>query len=287
MAIETVELIDGIATNREVEPAKRAFAAGIFPMYYTSLRFSDSQRLRPFEVNEDSIRGALLSCKTKKPHGIDWPWAFPRMGMAGAAAWAHPLIDFRDDRAKTNVLENTVTFPRTNQLLELEGAEPAANSTTRRKLALVCVALGGRCGESYTLHSPKNLFPTAPNQMDFRTRELNVIGRWSSSSECPSGMAAASAPTSCFYATRLPSRSSTGGRWYRPSTSQRPSIMPPLIGKQTDGEAPLGPNTDSPTPPAVDNSGLHVDCSSEQPTESPPTGTPVTQSPLGDIARSL
>ena len=157
MEIETVELIDGVAANREVAPSKRAFAAGILIMSYTRLLFSDARRLRTYEVNEDSTSGALLSRKTKKPNLLDWPWAFPRMGMGGAADWARPLIYFRAARAGTNCFEPTFAFPRINRLWEIESAEPASYATTRRKLALVCVALGGRCGASYALHFPKNL----------------------------------------------------------------------------------------------------------------------------------
>ena len=46
-------------------------------------------------------------------------------------------------------------------------------------------ATRGNSGETYTLHSPKNLLPTAANQMNFSTQELNVVGRWSSSSKMP------------------------------------------------------------------------------------------------------
>ena len=43
-----------------------------------------------------------------------------------------------------------------------------------------------RCrGGEYTPHSPKNLFPTAENQISFDQRELNIIGHWSSSAKMP------------------------------------------------------------------------------------------------------
>ena len=58
-------------------------------------------------------------------------------------------------------------------------------ATTRRKLALVCVALGGPEGERYTLHSPKNLLPTAANQLKFDRRDLNIIGHCSTTSKIP------------------------------------------------------------------------------------------------------
>ena len=61
MALETVRLIEGIAANPEVAPSKRAFAAGVLLMTYASLRFSDSQSLLTFEVNEDSAHGTLTS----------------------------------------------------------------------------------------------------------------------------------------------------------------------------------------------------------------------------------
>ena len=70
-------------------------------------------------------------------------------------------------------------FPMLNHRWELEKAEPAAHANTRRKLALVGAGLEDPEGRTYTFHSPKNSLPTAAAQMNFETRELNVIGRWS------------------------------------------------------------------------------------------------------------
>ena len=66
--------------------------------------------------------------------------------------------------------------PRIDRMWQLEGAVGAAYTATRQKLALMRTALGDASGESYTLHSPKNFLPTAETQMNFNTRELNVIG---------------------------------------------------------------------------------------------------------------
>ena len=96
MAIETIKLLEGVAANPEVTPFKRQFAAGILLMSYASLRFSDAQRLKTFEVNSDSIYGTLLTCKTRKQHGLDWPWACPLMGITGTTKWVQPILDFRD-----------------------------------------------------------------------------------------------------------------------------------------------------------------------------------------------
>ena len=46
----------------------------------------------------------------------------------------------------------------------------------------MCAGLNDPDGETYTLHSPKNFLPTAATQMNFETRELNVIGHCSSNS---------------------------------------------------------------------------------------------------------
>ena len=61
MSLTTLRAIDEIATNTEVTPYKRAFAAGILLVTYASLRFSDVQRLRSFECNEDAVHGTLLN----------------------------------------------------------------------------------------------------------------------------------------------------------------------------------------------------------------------------------
>ena len=182
MKLDTVKKLEEIALNVEVSPFKRAFDAGIILMTYTSLRFSDVQRLRSLEVDEDSVYGTLLQSKTKKPHGLPWPWACPRMGITGSAKWINPLLDFHDAHEKHNGTRPSFVSPRVNRRWELERAEPAAYATTRRKLALLCVGLDDPAGETYTLHSPKNFLHTAATPMNFGTRELNVIGHWSSNS---------------------------------------------------------------------------------------------------------
>ena len=89
-------------------------------------------------------------------------------------------------RSLTNEWRSALVHsPRVNHLWDLERAKAAPYSITRRKLALLCTALGGPNGESYTLRPPKNLFPIAANQMNFDQRELNIIGHWSSSSRIP------------------------------------------------------------------------------------------------------
>ena len=168
MALETVKLIDQIAVSPEVTPFKRAFAAGVLLMTYASLRFSDVQRLLTFEANEDSAHGTHSQCKTRRPHGLDWPWARPRLGVTGSKEWVRPLLEFRQDHTKANGREPKFTFPRIDHFWKLQSAVDASYASTRRKLALLCVALGGKSGESYTLHSPKNFLPTAGKSNEFR-----------------------------------------------------------------------------------------------------------------------
>ena len=105
--------------------------------------------------------------------------------MTGAAEWIQPIPDYRAAREKMNGSHPLFNFPRINHLWGLDGAESSPYSAARGGLSILRAALGGQNGESYTLHSPKNLFPTASNQMNCNTRELNITGRWSSSSKMP------------------------------------------------------------------------------------------------------
>ena len=95
MSLSTLRALGETATNILATPYKRAFDAGILLMTYASLRFSDVQRIRTFEFNEDSAHGALLNCKTRKQHGQFWPMAFRREGITGSRVRAQPLIDMR------------------------------------------------------------------------------------------------------------------------------------------------------------------------------------------------
>ena len=48
MALETVRLIEGVSTNPDLAPFKRAFAAGVLLMTYASLRFFGLSELTRF-----------------------------------------------------------------------------------------------------------------------------------------------------------------------------------------------------------------------------------------------
>ena len=106
-------------------------------------------------------------------------------GITGSRERAQPLVDMRAAYRKINGAEPTFAFMRLDLLWQLVAADAAPYATTRRKLALICVALGDPEGEKYTPHSPKNLLPTAANQLKFDQRELNIIGHWSSTSKMP------------------------------------------------------------------------------------------------------
>ena len=108
-----------IAIGPEGAPYRRASASVILLMTYDSLRFPDALRIASIEIDDDSVRGALLSSKTRIPHGIPWPRAGPRVGVDGSTSWAQPLVDFRRAHFKVNGQEPTSTSPRINRLWEL------------------------------------------------------------------------------------------------------------------------------------------------------------------------
>ena len=109
----------------------------------------------------------------------------PRQGITGARDWVQLIVDMRQAYREINGAGPCFTFMRIDHAWELVAADAAPYSKTRRKLALLCVGIGDAEGETYKLHSPKNLFPTAANQLNFDQRELNIIGRWSSNSKMP------------------------------------------------------------------------------------------------------
>lgn len=85
MDLATVKRLGLTALDKEVCAYNRAFAAAILVVNYASLRFAAVQKLRTVERNDGSIHGTLTTSKTKKQHGLDWPRACPRMGIAGAS----------------------------------------------------------------------------------------------------------------------------------------------------------------------------------------------------------
>lgn len=112
MSLATVRKLEELSSNKEVCAYKRAFSAAILVMTYASLRFADAQKMRTFDSNDDSTHGTLLSSKTKKQHGLNWPWACPRKGIIGKSDWAQPLLGMRAAYRKVNCADMPYLFPR-------------------------------------------------------------------------------------------------------------------------------------------------------------------------------
>ena len=182
--LDTIKQVESLARNKLAPPYQLAFSAGVALVTYASLRFSDVQRIRSFDVNSDSVWNAL-KFENQERHCQFWPFAFPLEGIAGPTDWDQPILMMQEAYRKLGDRDLTCTFPCVDHAWELVSTEPESYSATRWKLALVCVALGDTDGETYTPHSPKNLFPTAANQMNFDHRELNIVGQWSSTSRMP------------------------------------------------------------------------------------------------------
>ena len=192
MDLSTVWRAEQIAINAEVSGYTRSFESGILIMTYASLRFTDVQILRAFEVNGDSARGTFPPSKTKKPKGPNWLWGFPRMGIARTADWDKPRIDMRPAYAQIDGRGMSFTFPRLGRIWNLFEAAPAPYSAERRKLALLlllllCVGVGDSNGGSYTLRSPWKISPTSATRMSFRHRASPIIGHRPIASKIPDG----------------------------------------------------------------------------------------------------
>ena len=147
----TVRKLEGVVSDVEILISKLSFAAGILLMTSASLRFTDVQEIRPFEVDADSIHGTLRTSKTKQQHGLHWTWACSRMGITKRTDWPRPLLELRNDYQKVNGVQMNYAFPRLDHTRALVAGCPAPYSPKRSKLALLCAGLGGLKGESYTL----------------------------------------------------------------------------------------------------------------------------------------
>ena len=102
MSLAVVRKLEELSPEKESPIYKRALASAILVMTYAIHRFPDSQKIRTSECNADSVQGSLSSSKTKRNHGLNWPWACPRKGIAGASEWAHPLVDIGAAYRKIN-----------------------------------------------------------------------------------------------------------------------------------------------------------------------------------------
>ena len=164
-----------MAFNSKVDPFKRPFASGAPFMTYTRLRFSGVQRLRGLYVNKASAHVTPIRSKTKRHHGLSWPWASHQMGFLGSKEWSAPLIDLRNAREKQTGSMPSLVFRQLSHCWGLERAKSAPYFTTRRKLALIFTGLSDPGRETYTLHPQKNFLPTTATQMNLPDRNRNVI----------------------------------------------------------------------------------------------------------------
>ena len=81
--LDLLRRFDSIACDNLATSGGRLFDSAIILMTLTSLRFADAQRLKSLVSDKSSIRGTLLTSKTKRPHGHDWPFARPKLGVFG------------------------------------------------------------------------------------------------------------------------------------------------------------------------------------------------------------
>ena len=159
--LELVLKFDTIASDPLVVSGKRLFASAILLMTLTSLRSADVQRSETLETNESSVFGTLLSSKTKRPHGLGWPFAAPLSGFRNSSAWIKPILDFRAAFYRVNGVGPSFLIPKLSFSWDIEGDDAISYSAARRKLLLLCLGAGAANYESYTTHTPKNFYRRA------------------------------------------------------------------------------------------------------------------------------
>ena len=244
-------------------------------MTFTSMRFSDVQRLRILEMDDDSVYGALLRSKTKRPHGLPWSRACPLTGVTGSNKWVLPICDFHRAHAETNGPIPSFAPPCLDRKWELEKDGPSAYASTRRELALLCTGMGDPDGGKYTLHSPGNFLPAAATQMNSPPRELNVIGRWSGGSRMNerydrSVRADELLLRNTIIQNVISGWAMAGSFFFSPETV----AVPDRIGKEPKAPARQTPDLDD-TP-----SGLHLISNTQESTQA--VGTPAEEVVLAD-----
>ena len=138
MEIEAAKAVGRLTINPEVCSCKRASAAGILLMTFGSLRFADVQRLETFEVNNDSVHGTLLCSKTKKPHGLNWPWTCPRAGITGSTEWDLPLVHLRTAYKKINGRDMSYSQTRPQMAVSCRGSRTLQHDATEVSTNVHC-----------------------------------------------------------------------------------------------------------------------------------------------------
>ena len=252
--LDLLRRFDSIACDQMVTSGKRLFASAIILMTLTSLRFADVQRLKSLVSDKSSIHGTLLTSKTKRPHGLDWPFACPKIGFCGNEDWFLPILQFRTAHEKVNGAPPSFLIPKLSFGWEVEKAEAISYSSARRKLTLLCVAAGHTDCEQYTLHTPKNFLPSCANEMSFSKEDKNVIGHWQSGSK----MSERYDRSTCAQELLLRNTivANINGGWSPVGPFSIPSIPPSSVGKT----ALVGCCVPECTEPGV-SAPVPVDCS--------------------------
>ena len=108
-------------------------------------------------MKSDAFHGTLLTCKTRKQHGLGCPWECPLMGIAGTAKRIQPILDFRAAHERVDGPPSVLYVSENQSPMETRKRRcrppPPPYSSTRRKLAILCTSLGDSAGGSYNLHS--------------------------------------------------------------------------------------------------------------------------------------
>ena len=230
MSLTTVRALEEIAIDKLVAPYKRAFAEGILLAAYASLGFPDVQRIRKFGIIDDSVYGGcatqLQDEKATRPiSALGWPSiGDSRLSRMGTSDHRHAI-----GIQETEGADPSFAFVRLGRAWELISADDAPYSTTLWKLAILCVAVGGAEGGKYTRRPPKNLFPTAANQLSFDQRELSIIDHWSSTSKMPERYDRSACANGLLLRDAIVQRARTG--WGIAPSFRLPLTGAPRIGR--------------------------------------------------------
>ena len=137
-----------MANGKMIATGKRLFASAIVFMTLTALRFAAVQKLKTLGVDESSVCGTLSASMAKKPHGLEWPFAAPLVGLARSIRRIGPIADFRWSFDLVNGAGGPFLILKLPYAWDIVGEAPISYSAARRMLMLLRIDAGRQDSEN-------------------------------------------------------------------------------------------------------------------------------------------
>ena len=171
--LEFIQLLERTAANKEAGPGLRYLASALVLMILASLWHADAKIMFALWQANAEICGRSRDLK-KRGRPIT-TWAAPLAGLKSAGEWAHPIIRSLEKFPPPPNGHRSLLFVISNDWV-IDPSRFAPYDDSMRAFRNLRHKMGVE-SPGWTLHSPRNWFPSCDGQLGWTLPERRKIGR--------------------------------------------------------------------------------------------------------------